>query len=319
MRMGSYQIYGGCLESEIDLPELRSAATGSADWRLRVVDHCAPLAESVLIGEEQLLEHVTARLSRGADRFRLTFEDTGTFDVSLDGRDIAWCPTPGADRELARVDVLGRVMALAIHAGGDICLHASAVSVAGQAIAFLAPKGYGKSTLALSMLGAGAQLITDDTLRIRLGDSPIAVPGMYSIRLRGDSAERAKRSVTPEFDGKFLVDEWRDDELLPDEAPLAALYLLAPTKPSSDRPAVARHQLPTMHAMLGAAQQGKIAMLLGKTEGGIVARRMAALAARIPVYRLEVSRELDRVSEVADTVCSWHGAPRRADAMVVSS
>jgi hypothetical protein len=125
--------------------------------------------------------------------------------------------------------------------------------------------------------------------------------------------------VTPEFDGKFLVDEWRDDELLPDEAPLAALYLLAPMKPSADRPAAARHQLPPMHAMLGAAQQGKIAMLLGKAEGGIVARRMAALAARIPVYRLEVSRELDRVGDVADTICSWHGAPRRAHAVVASS
>src|SRR5262249_46876008 len=149
----------------------------------------------------------------------------------------------------------------------------------------LAPKGYGKSTLAVSMLGAGAQLLTDDTLRLRLGDQPVAVPGMYSIRLRDDSAKHSQRPGTAEFDGKFLVDEWRDNELFPGEAPLDALYLLAPVRPSPDRPPVARRRLSPTEAVLGVAQHGKIALLLGKSEAGIVARRIGAVASKVPVYR----------------------------------
>jgi hypothetical protein len=306
--MNFYQIYGGRLESEIEIPELRIAEPGPADWRLRLAASVDVLADATPIGVEQLLPDVCARLSRASDRFRLTFEDTGTFDVSLDGCDITWTPAPGTDHELARVDLIGRVLALAIHAGGDVCLHASAVSIDGQAIAFLAPKGYGKSTLAISMVGGGARLLTDDTLRLRLADPPIAVPGMYSIRLRDDSAKHVQRPTTSEFDGKVRIEEWRDDELSAGEAPLAALYLLAPVSPAPDRPAVARRRLKPIEAMLGVAQQGKISMILGKTEGGTLARRMAILATRVPIYSLQVSRSLERLNEVVDQMHAWHCA-----------
>ena len=306
--MHFYDIYGGRLESEAEIPELRPGAPGTADWRLRIAQTAAPIDAAVAVGEEQLLPDVFARLVRAKDRFRLSFDDTGIFDVSLDGRTISWTPAPGADPELARVDLIGRVLSLAIHAGGDACLHASSVSIGGQAIAFLAPKGYGKSTLAISMVGGGAQLLTDDTLRLRLGDPPIAVPGMYSIRLRDDSAKFAQRPTSAEFDGKHLIDTWGDRELCPGEAPLVALYLLAPVAPSAERAAVVRRQLSPMHAMLGVAQQGKISALLGKTEGGVVARRIGALAAKVPVYRLEVSRSLDRLTDVVAQLHQWHHA-----------
>ncbi len=67
-----------------------------------------------------------------------------------------------------RADLLGRVMALAAHADGRLTLHASAVSVAGRAVAFVGPKHAGKSTLALALVRKGARLLTDDTLVVRL-------------------------------------------------------------------------------------------------------------------------------------------------------
>jgi hypothetical protein len=306
--MHFYEIYGGRLASEIDIPELRACEAGEVTWQLRVADRIPPIEAAVAVGEEQLLPTVFARLIRGADRFRLSFDDTGTFDVSLDGRDILWVPASGADHELARVDLIGRVLSLAIHAGGDVCLHASSVSIGGQAIAFLAPKGFGKSTLAVSMIAGGAQLLTDDTLRLRLADPPIAVPGMFSVRLREDSAAHVQRPTSAEFDGKRLVDEWRENELFPGEAPLVALYLLAPVQSGANRPAIARRELPPIQAMLGVTQQGKISMILGKTEGGVVARRMAALVGKVPVYRLEVARSLDRLEEVVTQLHQWHHA-----------
>ena len=75
--MNFYQIYGGRLESEIEIPELRIAEPGPADWRLRLAASVDVLADATPIGVEQLLPDVCARLSRASDRFRLTLLSTG--------------------------------------------------------------------------------------------------------------------------------------------------------------------------------------------------------------------------------------------------
>ena len=83
---------------------------------------------------------------------------------------------------------MGRVLAIALHAAGDLCFHASAVTIGGTAMAFLGSKGMGKSTIAWALVRAGAKLITDDTLRVRLGPQLTAYPGVHELRLRPDVA-----------------------------------------------------------------------------------------------------------------------------------
>src|SRR5262245_23461903 len=138
--MAHHRIYGGCLETEVEVSALPPSRPCRADWKVRRSEHLEPLLDPVHLGEERLVDTISARLERGSDRFRLTFDDTGTFDVSRDGRDISWVPAAGADPDLAQVDLLGRVLSLAIHASGDLCLHASAAVIDGNAIAFLGPK-----------------------------------------------------------------------------------------------------------------------------------------------------------------------------------
>jgi hypothetical protein len=307
--MAHHRIYGGCLETEVEVSALPLSRPCRADWKVRRSEHLEPLLDPVHLGEERLVDTISARLERGSDRFRLTFDDTGTFDVSLDGREIAWIPAVGADPDLAQVDLLGRVLSLAIHASGDLCLHASAVVIDGSAIAFLGPKGFGKSALAMALVSNGASLLTDDTLRLRLSPRAVATPGPHSIRLWNDVADHLGRrsAMVPEPDGGKLVGRsLPDDELSHEPAPLAALYLLAPVRPSVDLAGARRTLLPSVEATLGVIQHAKIALLLGKDEGAALLQRAASLASATPVFRLEVPRDLERLPAAAQQVMGWH-------------
>jgi len=79
-----YEVFRGVFQSEIEFPELvaidaRRPASTLTRWS------SATLSGRVLLGEEELASGITARFERGTDRFRLSFDDTGTFDISTDG------------------------------------------------------------------------------------------------------------------------------------------------------------------------------------------------------------------------------------------
>jgi hypothetical protein len=309
--MAYHRIYGGCLETEIPVAAIPQSAPCRADWIVRKNAGSDSLLDPVLLGEERLVDGVWAHLERAADRFRLRFDDTGSFDVSLDGRHIAWWAGANANVSLVEADLLGRVLALAIHASGDLCLHASAVVVDGSAIAFLAHKGFGKSTLAMALVAAGAKLLTDDTLRLRLGARSIATPGPHSVRLWDDVADHLGRraAMAPEPDGgKLVARSLPDDEVAITPAPLAALYLLSPIPARDVASAVQRQLLPAVEGTLGVLPHAKIALLLGKSEGAALLQHAAVLAKATPVYRLSITRDLARLPGAAQQVMSWHRA-----------
>jgi hypothetical protein len=80
--------------------------------------------------------------------------------------------------------LLGMVLAYWLERQGILTLHAAAVSVEGQALAFLGPNGGGKSSLAIALLQAGYQLLTDDILPLEPdGGRFLARPGYPELRL----------------------------------------------------------------------------------------------------------------------------------------
>jgi hypothetical protein len=75
-------------------------------------------------------------------------------------------------------------------------LHASAVVVGGEAIAFAGKTGLGKSTLAASFAAAGFPALTDDCLIVKDGGQQfVAVPAYSSLRLWNDSADALGRDL----------------------------------------------------------------------------------------------------------------------------
>lgn len=97
--------------------------------------------------------------------FRVWAPRHGCYLVSPDGRRVLGAPPAGPAWRWERL-VLAQVLPLAAVLRGLDVLHASAVAVAGRAVAFLGGSGAGKTTLASRIAASGAPLVTDDVLAI---------------------------------------------------------------------------------------------------------------------------------------------------------
>ena len=82
----------------------------------------------------------------------------GEFLVSKDGRQVHCRKFRGALSESFQVYLLQRALSFALVKQGFEPLHATAVVVNGQAIAFLGKSGFGKSVMATSFLGDGPMI-----------------------------------------------------------------------------------------------------------------------------------------------------------------
>jgi hypothetical protein len=127
---------------------------------------------------------------REARGYRLRFPGHADFGLSADGQEIEVWPAPGASEATVRHLYLNQVRPLALSRQGRLVLHASAVDLEGQGIAFAGPSGRGKSTLAAAFARRGAGFLCDDGLRLDLEADGIRIePSDASLRLWEDSRE----------------------------------------------------------------------------------------------------------------------------------
>jgi len=126
--------------------------------------------------------------------FRIWAPRHGCFLVAPDGRQVLAAPPSGPAWRWERL-VLAQVLPLAAVLRGMEILHASAVAVAGRAVAFLGASGAGKTTLAGRIAARGAQLMTDDVLALDLAGTTVrAHRGSAVARID----PRELRSLTPD-------------------------------------------------------------------------------------------------------------------------
>ena len=306
--MYSYTVFGGQLVSELAFPELQPSENKDANWTLRVSESRAQRGGTQLLGSG-LEPHCLIELYRETDSLRLFHSCTGSFQIRRRGREIIWSPAPDVRVDAARADILGRVLAIAMHVQGVLTLHASAVAFESGAIAFIAPKRYGKSTLAMALAGGGARVVTDDMLPIRLDSSPMVVPGVQSVRLHEDSASSLycrEMATRIGVDGKCVIDQLERENILTGEAPLRAIYVLSPVNKLSDGAPVKRTRLSAVSATMSLVTHMKVGALLGALEASAVLDRAALLARAVPVYQLALVRDLQQISDVVDCIYGWH-------------
>ncbi|MGH9789107.1 MAG: hypothetical protein ACRD4U_10440 [Candidatus Acidiferrales bacterium] len=127
----------------------------------------------------------------------------GDFLIEGRGRRILARPEPGAPAGELRDLVVTTIASFALVERGVETLHASAVEVAGQAIAFAGTGASGKSSLAAFFAQRGHRLLTDDVLpvasragrvfaysglpEVKLDPAAVRALGLDSKRLRGYS------------------------------------------------------------------------------------------------------------------------------------
>ena len=171
--MHRYRAYGLTIASEIALPELVPAdfdAT-AVTIRRRRIDRALPRATAV-------------GFDLGPREAYLAWREVGAFLVE-DGKTIVADLAPGTPEDLARLPLLGAVLAVLLHQRGFLVLHGSAVAIADRAVVFLGSKGAGKSTMAAALFARGHRLIADDVVAVDCGGAgdPKLVPGYPQLKL----------------------------------------------------------------------------------------------------------------------------------------
>jgi hypothetical protein len=107
-------------------------------------------------------------------------------------------PVSGVDLDRVAVFAAGGLPAFVLTMQGEAVLHASAVEVAGRALAFVGASGMGKSTMAALCCAAGARLVTDDVLRVDLSEGQARCHlGAGELRLRQSAGELAAGFCVP--------------------------------------------------------------------------------------------------------------------------
>ena len=160
----------------------------------------------------------------------LYWTGVGAFRVR-DGREIVVDPAPEVDEGVYRHYVLGPALAVLLQQRGFLILHASSVSVHGEAVAFLGPKGWGKSTTAAALHARGYPLVADDVTAVRTDGTgpPMVSPGFPQLKLwpesvtsLGENPEKLPR-LHPDFQKRTRP---AATGFLPSCLPLRRLYLL---------------------------------------------------------------------------------------------
>lgn len=223
------------------------------------------------------------RVYRDGDHMWLWHEDIGFVHVGPGGCVAHVYPdTETIDEQTLRLLLIGLASTYIMHLRGYPCLHASAVVTPRGAIAFLGPKGQGKSTMAAGFLRQGAALLTDDILPLTFcGDGLHALPSLPIMKLWDQSVEHALSvedelpNLAPAFDKKlFMLDE--RFEFAQSSSPLRALYILNRYDPAAQqRTDVTIAAMPQRDALMALFAQTTLKPYLSSVE----------MARLIPIYQ----------------------------------
>lgn len=152
----------------IDL-ELRDAAGANADWPATRAERTFELRGS---GGRPVFT-IDHEPDAG---YRVWIASLGMCAIGPKGDRVLCSPPRGADRwDL----LIGQGLPIAAALQGLEVLHASAVRFGSAAVAFVAPSGTGKTSLALHLLAHGADFLADDVVALEAGgDALLAHPGI---------------------------------------------------------------------------------------------------------------------------------------------
>ncbi|MCA9951803.1 MAG: hypothetical protein KDE48_19260, partial [Anaerolineales bacterium] len=204
----------------------------------------------------------------------------GKFFIARDGSGIGVWPQEALTHAWVTEAVLGPALSLALALQGVFCLHASAVAISGQVVAFVGESGWGKSTLAAFLHGDNWQFVADDVLPLEVGEEgTTCLPNFPQLKL---SAAQQWPLASPQ------------------RLPLTAVYLL--TTPTVQNSKVEIQPLSPLEATLALVRHTVATKLFDKQ---LLTQHLAfcsGIARHVPVKRLAYPRVYARLPEVATAV-----------------
>ena len=294
--MNHYWAYGLGIQSALLLPELVPVARVQVDVVIRLgrvvhpeSDPCSPGSCFHLTGREAFF----------------FWDGIGSFMVR-DGVDITIEPSPDVDQRLIRLPLLGTILAVLLHQRGLMVLHGSAVAVGNEVVAFIGPKGRGKSTTAAMLHGRGHRLMADDivAVRIREGHDPEVIPGFPQFKLWPEAAAclLGKESETlPHLVSGYDKRSRRlGDDFSPTPVRLGSIYALAEGPTLRLTPLAPQDALIQLIANTYVARFGK--QLLKAENARAHLEHCTNVAGQVPVYRLDRPNSLAVLAATAQMI-----------------
>ncbi len=258
-----------------------------------------PFQEWVVSGGDVWMQFF--RTARG---YLLRFPALADFELAGEAMEAICVPAPGTEAHTCEHLFRNQVLPLALSTQGKLVIHASAVEVDGGAVAFVAESGTGKSTLAAAFATCGHPFLSDDGLVVEArAEGYSALPSHPSLRLWEDSRRTLVGPCAATGPGLPFTSK---QQILADDAIafcgqariLRRAYFLGQR----------RVETVTFERMAPAAatmEWIKYSFLLDPKDAALLAAhfgRVAALAARIPCYRLDYPRQFDRIAEVREAI-----------------
>jgi len=152
--------------------------------------------------------------------------------ISANGR-TAICRMLGdVEQRAFEANLLNFVVSASLTLQGEETLHATVLEMEGRAVGLLGQSGAGKSTLAAYLISHGADLVTDDMLRVSFaGDTILAHPGPYRLKLLDQPATGFLPDAVADghfnaLSGKIMVRPRREPRSHRAPSRLAALFHL---------------------------------------------------------------------------------------------
>jgi hypothetical protein len=253
----------------------------------------------VVVQIGQLAEADKDALNSNHDCFKGTLPDIGQFWIQPN--QITVQPSSGVDEQTLSSCILGTAFSVLLQQRGFLVLHASAVIIDGQAIAFIGFSGAGKSTTASAFMQSGYPVITDDVLAIQFKSRyPEVVPSYPIIKLLPDAVEalghNAEELPLLHASSHKRIQTF-DYEQLQDTYPLQRIYLLSKGDRHEIQPLMATEALFTLVNQSRAAKN-----LIDPSAKKLHFQQCAELTKMNRVFRLRRKPGLDTLSEIVKLV-----------------
>lgn len=303
-----YRVYGLVIESELRLTSVEELAGGEGRPAITLAfaspDHFRAIAPDRASDPDDWIEHVV--LGDGS----VYVKADGVFEtlISADGRNVICRALGDIDQRSFEANLLNFVVSASLTLQGEETLHSTVVEIDGRAVGLLGLSGAGKSTLAAFLISRGADLITDDMLRVSFaGGALLAHSGPYRLKLLDEPGKRFLPTAMADgyfnsLSGKVMVQPREHVPSHRGSIPLAALFHLGHPDDQPDIEGVSCSRLDGVdlaRVIISSTMDTRYA------EPSRLARQIqfaARVARTLPIYELRYPRSVDAMEDVAEEI-----------------